>query len=1379
VTGDRQGAGEAALPVAGTARWQPLRTGLVDIFHYDYQEFWFRDGRVLFRGNNGTGKSKVLALTLPFLLDGDLSPSRVEPDGDRDKKMEWNLLLGGKYEERVGYTWLEFGRVAEDGERLYLTVGCGLRAVRGRGIADRWFFVTAQRPGLDLFLIGGNGAVLTRDRLTDAIGASGQVTQRAEHYRRLLDEHLFHLGVARYDALVNLLIQLRQPQLSKRPDEGRLSQALTEALAPLDQAVLSDIAAAFHDLEQQRDQLAGLHDTSRHVQRFTGRYRRYAAVAARRQAQALRSEHAGYEQQQRDLAGIRSEIAEASALEQSAGTTLDQVTAEFAQQNAAREELAADPRMKSLDDAERYAAEAESAAARAAEESAKAEEVVTDRVAKRAAAASTAARSRAEVETAVATLSQAGGNGGIDTEPALVPLGLPDGPYGAAGIDALKRDLASLADRRAKSVAHVTTLAEEVVGYEQKLREARQRVSQCEAARDAAGDKVAGSQRELEGTAATHVAQWRDFAGRAAALGLAGLDLPEPDDVGLADWAETLHGPHPAEQALRAASAAAQRALARASAAAASELEDANRALSTLDEERARLESGDVARPPVPYTRAEAARQDLPGAAMWQVTDFAPGLGPAERAGLEAALEASGLLDAWLTPDGRLIDADSHDVIAVAGQPVRGSLAELIVPAIDGNDPQARTLSADLIAAVLSSVSSAERADGPFATCDGRWGLGPLRGAWAKEHAAYIGHGAREEARRRRLAELAPLIAAAIARVTAAETAVATLAGQQTAMEELLAAAPVDADLRAAHAAVGAATQALGEARAALDLAATDLGWAERDLGQAVAVRDAAAADTGCPAELPALRAMAEAVGSYRAAATELTSAMHVHAAQLAGLAQWVQELAKAEDDLSRLADAARQAAVRAAQERHRASEVSAAIGATVEDIRERLASVRARIGQLDLLKTQAEKEHRAATERRARAQGQEITLGQTVAQAQQRRDHAVGELRRFAATGLLNAACETDIPDIGSEWAADPAVRLARRVEQLLADVDNGDDAWRRIQDEISGRFNELKDALTRYGHEAAASLGDWLVVTITFQGMARTPGELAGLLAEEISYRERVLTARQREVIENHLINDVASHLQQLITEAEAQVAQMNSELRDRPTSTGMILRLRWEIRQDGPTGLAAARSRLLRQESELWSPADREAVGDFLNRQIEATRVEDEHATWAELLGRALDYRRWHRFLIERLQDGRWRSATGPASGGERVLTVSVPLFAAASAHYRSAHPHAPRLIMLDEAFAGVDDSARGQFLGLLAAFDLDVAMTSEREWGFYATVPGIATHNLVRRDGIDAVHVTTWEWDGSNARQVERAVLDRVPAQPTRPAEESLLPGVDPW
>ena len=137
---------ERQLPVPVRSRWQPLRVGLVDLFYYDVEEFHFRDGRLLLRGNNGTGKSKVLALTLPFLLDGDLSPHRVEPDADPKKRMEWNLLLGGEHPhpERLGYTWIEFGRLDENGAARYTTLGCGLKAVSGPG--HRPALVLRHRP---------------------------------------------------------------------------------------------------------------------------------------------------------------------------------------------------------------------------------------------------------------------------------------------------------------------------------------------------------------------------------------------------------------------------------------------------------------------------------------------------------------------------------------------------------------------------------------------------------------------------------------------------------------------------------------------------------------------------------------------------------------------------------------------------------------------------------------------------------------------------------------------------------------------------------------------------------------------------------------------------------------------------------------------------------------------------------------------------------------------------------------------------------------------------------------------------------------------------------------------------------------------------------
>jgi len=194
---------------------------------------------------------------------------------------------------------------------------------------------------------------------------------------------------------------------------------------------------------------------------------------------------------------------------------------------------------------------------------------------------------------------------------------------------------------------------------------------------------------------------------------------------------------------------------------------------------------------------------------------------------------------------------------------------------------------------------------------------------------------------------------------------------------------------------------------------------------------------------------------------------------------------------------------------------------------------------------------------------------------------------------------------------------------------------------------------------------------------------------------------------------------------------------------------------VAQDGPQGLSVARERLLRQTADAWSEEDRGAVGAFLQAQIQDVRARDTSGTWLEHLAEALDYRGWHRFAIQRRQAGEWRSATGPASGGERVLAASVPLFAAASSHYASAtNPHAPRLVMLDEAFAGVDDDSRAKCLGLLAAFDLDVVMTSEREWGCYPEVPGLAIAQLSRVEGVAAVLVTHWEWDGTARVAVER-------------------------
>jgi SbcC/RAD50-like, Walker B motif len=370
-----------------------------------------------------------------------------------------------------------------------------------------------------------------------------------------------------------------------------------------------------------------------------------------------------------------------------------------------------------------------------------------------------------------------------------------------------------------------------------------------------------------------------------------------------------------------------------------------------------------------------------------------------------------------------------------------------------------------------------------------------------------------------------------------------------------------------------------------------------------------------------------------------------------------------------------------------------------------------------------------------------------------------VAEFQAFAATGMLRIALpDLDVLDPADPWPPTPAVLLARAVNAGLEDVDDADGPWDRIQKRVTEEHKLLADAMARHGHSAGLTLHDGIIVVdVVFQGRSHDIPGLAEALREEAEQRARLLSAREREILENHLLNEVAGTLHELITAAETEVREMNDELESRPTSTGMKLRLIWQQARDAPDGLDRVRHKL-RQTVDAWSADDRATVGSFLQECIAAEHGNNPAAGWAEALTLALDYRRWHEFVIQRYQDGQWRPATGPASGGERALAASVPLFAAASAHYKSAsNPSAPRLIALDEAFAGVDDDSRAKCLGLLATFDMDVVMTSEREWGCYPQVPGLGICQLARHDGIDAVLVTRWRWNGRERRPAERAAL----------------------
>ncbi len=1354
------------LPEPRRQRWQPMRLGLIELYHYDVEEFRFRDGHLLLRGNNGTGKSKVLSLTLPFLVDAYLTPARVEPDGDRNKRMEWNLLMGGRYDRRTGYTWIEFGRRDAAGQPHVFTFGCGLRAVSGRTGIDSWFFVTDQRIGEDLWLTTPERTVLSRERLMEAIGTRGQVFKTAQDYRRAVDERLFRLGSERYAALVDTLIQLRQPQLSKQPNEQRLSGALTEALAPLDRAALESVAEAMGQLEDSRRELEELDAMRAAVASFGNRYQRYAQVATRRKARVLRQAQTEYDQASRELNAATRALERAEEKVRHWREQQDYLDDQLAAGRARLEVLQSDPVMR---DAGRIADAREMVAkCREAEQEA-ATRLEALRVRYKEESQSTKGRQRDADATRtelMATRNQAADHAqsaGITNDHAGLEDGV-DWPDGVAAVpsefaETLRHRVRDIANRRQEQIDVVRSRRRELDDAEQQRAHARTARDNCADAFDEAAERVKDCTEAFRQLAAEAGEAWREHTRTLSTLSLRETEGLMSD---LEVWLGTLNGKNPLPVALQAARDTLERELAAQEAALAAEHRQLDTEVEQLRDEQAALERGVDQPPPVPYVRAADARDGRAGAPLWKVIDFTTEVDDAERAGLEAALEAAGLLDAWLLPQGVLVDPRTHDVLLVPRTECATSLATRLVPAIPEDAPD---LTPSAVTAVLRSIALSEQEPidaETWVSPRGQFRVGAARGAWLKPKAEFIGHTAREAARLARLAAITARLTELETALSVCDTNRAACEATRRAADDELDAAPSDDPLMSADADRSAAERQRRAAQIRLGEADNRLSAAEQAHTRARERLTQDARDLHLPSDADGIERVERALIDYRTAANDFSNAVRNHRHALIELTGQERRERQTGEEVEAAAEnyAGKVTAHREAEEK--AATLQKTVGTQVDELLAEIEATKSALSRDDRAFKDARAQLNAASAHRGTAQAERMTKESRLAERGETRKAAIAALQTFTAdTELLEIALpeEPELPAM--PWGIDAALTIARRAEQALGSIPAEDADWARVQSEIGHDLTELQNAMSARGHSATAEPSDHgLIVRIVHQQRPVRPDVLRRQIDAELTERKLLLTARERAVLEEHLEKEVAANLQHMIQETERRVASINKELGERPTSTGVRYRLVWEPvpedSQDGVPGLAEARKRLLKTSADAWSADDRRQVGEFLQARIAAEIDSDDSGTLFDNLARALDYRKWHRFRVQRFQDGQWRPLTGPASSGERALGLTVPLFAACSSHYESADPLAPRLVLLDEAFAGIDDEARASCMALIRQFDLDFVMTSEREWGCYPDLPGLSICQLVRREGVDAVFISRWTWDGMARRRSDEPI-----------------------
>ncbi|MGB6182764.1 MAG: TIGR02680 family protein, partial [Rhodococcus sp. (in: high G+C Gram-positive bacteria)] len=717
-----------------TSRFKPTRAGIVNLWDYRDQEFSFADGRLVLRGPNGSGKTKALEVLFPFVFDGRIEPRRLNPFAGEERTMKSNLLYRGQ-ESAHSYVWMEFTR-GDRHDPEAVTVGIGMRASKSADKVTRWYFVADGRVGVDFSLFGTDDRPLTKKQLAEQIGTDA-IVDRPVDYRAAIDARLFGLGAERYDQLINLILTLRRPQLAKNLDPKGLSRALSDGLRPLDEHLVLEAARSFSDMEEVGRALEGLVRADQAAKRFVDVYGKYLGVQAKTDVEQVTRRLETVEHATVALFAAKAlrerrrvERVDAEKRFEAAEHALDLAVAE---QNTLQRSSAYEGKQQ-LDDLADAVRKLEVSTGQQTDKARKALESVDSRRQESDNASAALREATASISRAEDELLAAADDAGIAWTP-LPREARTDQITAAVRGHAEERDGDVRAVRAALAVVDRAsaerTRTERAAARAHDLHDAStSSVHHAEAAVVVARTECAASLREWW---ATHSSV---------------LDVPGLHEM-LHGAVEAI-GEDDARSPAAVASEAVQDLLDSVKAARSSALvrrDESSRSIVDLQAERDAVAAERDDAPAASRYRT-GDRSELAGAPFWQLVRFADGVSAVDAAGLEAALEAANILDAWVT-DSTPPSLSSEQFLEPSTAVPGTSLADVLT--VEDEIP----VSADLVRAILASVSvGTDDRSVVWVGLDGSFHHGVIRGAHRKPAAEFIGATARAARRSARIVEI-------------------------------------------------------------------------------------------------------------------------------------------------------------------------------------------------------------------------------------------------------------------------------------------------------------------------------------------------------------------------------------------------------------------------------------------------------------------------------------------------------------------------------------------------------------------------------------------------------------------------------------------------
>ena len=1349
-------------------RWHLNRAGIINFWLYDEAEFEFSSGRLILRGANGAGKSVTMQSLIPLVLDGDKRPWRLDPFGSRDRRLEYYLLgeADSNIFERTGYLFLEF---SQPEQQRYFTIGIGLRARRSSALNFWGFAITDNRRlGRDLLLYQRDFShneesriPLTRIQLQEALGSGGWlVTEQGEYKRRINKELFGYHDLQSYQELLDLLLQIRSPKLSKDFKPSTIYEILASALPPLQEDDLRPLAEVLADMNEIGDRLHELVIHRQEVERLQKAYNHYNQQRLFTVSRALLAQGSELKARQKEEADLSQKIA--ALTEELAGqaASVQKLEQDQVAVRAQYEALSTSEALAKEQELERLHGElkeAESAWAMYRQRVADGEEgkrAGTERVTALAEDISTCQARQHDLLQMLTKAAAASNFSPHEPRPLLFQREIPTTdsfwpPW--------QRDIA----QHEQQLEQALSLAREESRFEEQTAAAERELSAARQRRDQAEADLRQQEQALE-TAQQEVQQ-QIFAWRRRLQ-----ELPCPDPT-LQELLQRLscYPDRPYSDVHAVITNCRQQAMRELARLGAELAAEQNRHRNEKEELEAELKEWRQQKEPEPprSPAREAARQRRrnrgeTGLPLYAACDFQPQLAERTRAALESALETAGLLDAWIS-DGKLARLEPGEEecwIEPDPQLLTPTLADYLIP----TPPAGNGCSADAVDLLLRTIrvhkAGGDTEAGYVDPDSGRYQLGCLLGqAAVKPQAQYIG---KESRRRTRAAEMERLRTL----IFQQEEALAALAGEQQALaqredqlEMEIKAFPDGGNLISAQ-------RALQKQEMLFDTAfeeekrkfeyqrqlAAQLLQASTEFHQFMA-------RWNIPHSEPAVEQALRQLRHYKDKFNEL----HHSWQKWLGL---MDNKKQTEVHLLELQKRLDQDVALLAKWLQRQTELTAKITALTKLLRELgIYDLHAQLLQLkdEDLRLQAE----IKNQQRVRHQIElSLTKENTRLENLARRTAEAEGLwqQKFSCWQReWNYRLLPEWFDRAAAAAQPPAVdRLCHTITQQYRRLDkqSADTITNRLLDE----FYSVRQSLLPYVPELDSDpvSGRRRILFNRDRHNPLTPGSLLQELKGAEDEQRLLLSRKDRELYEEILIHSVGRAIKDKIARAEQWVTEMNRLMQARETSSGLKLFLRWEPMAATTEDELDTEQlvQLLRTDPYLLRDDQIDGMVQHFRTRIKRAETEAEAGeTLRDWVTKLLDYRLWFRFTLyfsnhekprRELTDSRFNVL----SGGEKAMAMYIPLLAAVCSRYSDADPIAPRIVSLDEAFAGVDDENLRDMFELLTQMDLDFIMTSQNLWGCYDTVPGLAIYELYRPQDAPCVSQIHYTWNGRQRKMM---------------------------